>query len=131
MFPKPKLLCTGHDPLLLETRKWMLEKEFEVETADTIEATLKSLDSRAFDLLLLCHSLTDHECEVICAAVFSRTPTARVLQLTGSWSDIRAFIGPEEQTSAARPQNLIRKVTGMIRKAQAAGINSPDFSGTR
>ncbi|HUN86870.1 MAG TPA: hypothetical protein VMU48_20995 [Terracidiphilus sp.] len=102
----------------------MLQSEFEVKTADSIAGTIELVNRGAFDLLLLCHSLNDDECKVICAAVFSRTPAARVLQLTAGWGDIRTLIGPEEQTSAVRPQNLVRKVSEMIRSSQGATMNS-------
>lgn len=115
MFPKPGILCVGHDPMLLQTRKWMLEGEFEVEIADTVPDALGILGSRSFDLILLCHSLNDHECNMICDAVFARTPDTRVLQLNEGWRDIRSLTGPQEQISAARPMTLIRKITELTR----------------
>lgn len=128
---KTRVLCIGHDQLLLQTRKWMLEKEFEVETADTIGQTFELLNSRTYDLLLLCHSLDDNECKLICTAVFSRAMATRVLQLTEGWGTVRSLIGPEEQTSAAKPQTLVRKISEVIRDSQSPKIGPPDLSGAR
>ena len=122
MFPKAKILCVGHDPMLLQTRKWMLEGEFEVEVADIVPealATLAASDRLSFDIILLCHSLNDQECKTICDAVFSHSTATRVLQLNEGWRDIRSLAGPQEQISAARPQGLIEKITELAQRARS------------
>ncbi len=115
--------------MLLQTRKWMLEGEFEVEIADTVRDALQILSSRSFDLILLCHSLNDQECTMICEAVFSKTPDTRVLQLNEGWRDIRSLTGPQEQVSAARPQTLIRKIAELAHRAQSVRSGPQDMSG--
>ncbi|MFZ0746495.1 MAG: hypothetical protein WAM85_18955 [Terracidiphilus sp.] len=114
--------------MLLQTRKWMLDAEFEVEIADNIPEAVANLGARHFDLVLLCHTLNDQECRSICDEVFSKTPATRVLQLNEGWRDFRSLIGPEEQASAARPQTLIEKITEMAQKAQNARSGSPELS---
>ncbi len=128
MSPKARVLCIGHDRMLLQTRKWMLDAEFEVEIADNIPEAVANLGARHFDLVLLCHTLNDQECRSICDEVFSKTPATRVLQLNEGWRDFRSLIGPEEQASAARPQTLIEKITEMAQKAQNARSGSPELS---
>jgi hypothetical protein len=116
--------------MLLQTRKWMLEGEFEVEIADTLPQALELLaipDSRPFDLLLLCHSLNDSECRCICDAVFSRSTATRVLQLNEGWRDLRTLTEPLEQVSAARPQTLIQKITELARGARNARSGPTDI----
>lgn len=133
MFPKARILCVGHDPMLLQTRKWMLEGEFEVEIAETVVQAvvlLEVLDHRSFELVLLCHSLNDEECKTVCDAVFSKCPGTRVLQLNEGWRDIRSLTGPLEQISAARPQTLIEKIAELTRRAQRAQSGPTDFSET-
>lgn len=129
MFPQAGILCVGHDPTLLQTRKWMLEGQFEVELADTLTEALNVLRSRTFDLVLLCHSLNDLECKMICDAVFSQAPATRVLQLNEGWREVRSLIGPLEQTSAAKPQNLIQKITEMAERARGAHRGPANLSG--
>lgn len=128
MFPKARVLCVGHDSMLLQTRKWMLDGEFEVMIAETVPETLSVLSTHTFDILLLCHSLNDPECKAICNEVFSKTPATRVLQLTEGWRDVRSLIGPEELASATRPGNLIQKITEMAQRAQNVRSGPPDLS---
>lgn len=133
MFPKSRILCVGHDAMLLQTRKWMLEGEFEVETAETAAQALVLLEmvGRPFDLVLLCHSLNDQECKLLCDAVFSQSTAIRVLQLNEGWRDIRSLTGPQEQISAARPQTLIEKIAELTRRAQGTRSGPTDLSETR
>jgi CheY-like chemotaxis protein len=130
MLPKARILCVGHDPMLLQTRKWMLEGEFEVEIADTVPQALELLaipDSHLFDLILLCHSLNDAECKRICDAVFSEGTNTRVLQLNEGWRDLRTLSGPLDQVSAARPQTLLQKISELARGARNARSPSTDL----
>ncbi len=129
MFPKARILCVGHDPMLLQTRKWMLEGEFAVEVADTVPEALSSLatsNGPSFDLVLLCHSLTEQECKMICDVVFSHGTATRVLQLNEGWRDIRSLAGPQEQVSAARPQSLIEKITELAQRARSGPTDLRD-----
>ncbi|MGA8731353.1 MAG: hypothetical protein WB608_21525 [Terracidiphilus sp.] len=117
--------------MLLQTRKWMLEGEFEVEIASSVPeavATLEASNDLSFDLVLLCHSLNDQECKAACDAVFSRNTATRVLQLNEGWRDIRSLAGPQEQVSAAKPQSLIEKITEL---AQRSRSGPPDLSNAR
>jgi hypothetical protein len=116
--------------MLLQTRKWMLEGDFEVEIAETVPQALALLiipDSRPFDLILLCHSLHDQECKRICDAVFTLSTATRVLQLNEGWRDLRTLTAPLEQISAARPQTLIQKITELARGARNARSGPPDL----
>lgn len=116
--------------MLLQTRKWMLEGDFEVEIAETVPQALALLvipDSRPFDLILLCHSLTDQECRRICDVVFAMNADTRVLQLNEGWRDLRTLTGPLEQVSAARPQTLIQKITELARGARNARPGPTDL----
>lgn len=119
--------------MLLQTRKWMLEGEFEVETAETVAQALvlmEMVDQRPFDLVLLCHSLNDQECKLVCDAVFSQSTATRVLQLNEGWRDIRSLTGPQEQISAAKPQTLIEKIADLTRTAQSARSGPTELSET-
>ena len=117
--------------MLLQTRKWMLEGEFEVKITDSVSEALTAIaesDGISFDLVLLCHSLNDQECKLICDAVFSQSTATRVLQLNEGWRDIRSLTMPLEQISAARPQTLIEKIAELTRRAQGARSGPTDVS---
>lgn len=119
--------------MLLQTRKWILEGEFEVEVADTVAHALALLavpSPRPFDLVLLCHSLNDQECKLICDAVFSQSNATRVLQLNEGWRDIRYLTGPQEQISAARPQTLVQKITELAQRARRSRSGPADVGDT-
>ena len=106
----------------------MFAKEFDVDTADTLEATLERLTSHTYDLLMLCHSLSEEESQTISAAGLSRSPATHILQLTNGLGDNRAYIEPEEQSSSTRPQSLVRKVAQMMEKAPASDPGRSDTS---
>ena len=74
------ILIYGHDPTLLDTRRWVLEKAgFQVFTVGEMEGTAKLLADERIDLLLLCHTLTSEERRTIRAATTNLRPATKTL----------------------------------------------------
>jgi DNA-binding response OmpR family regulator len=58
------VLLHGHDAVLLDTRRMVLEVQgFEVLSSMQESTVLKALVSRRIDLLILCHTLSKEECD--------------------------------------------------------------------
>lgn len=56
-----RVLCFGRDPLLLETRRAVLAKHFDVTPVESLAALRRISYSRSFHLAVLCHSLSGSE----------------------------------------------------------------------
>jgi hypothetical protein len=77
-----RVLCIGRDLRLLETRQWVLQGRFESEQVSSI-AELEALDdSKCFDLVIFCHTLSLEECQKAAKIVRSRWRGVQVLGLS-------------------------------------------------
>jgi predicted esterase len=76
------ILMYGQDRELLESRTWVLEtRRYHVVTARQISDVLGASETDAFDLLILCHSVSENECELVRILATSRWPSIRSLVL--------------------------------------------------
>lgn len=78
---RPRLICYGHDDLLLYTRKKILEREFFVETCAHVSELGEILARGPVDIAVLCHSVPDAECEEVMHRVRQHSPSVKVLVL--------------------------------------------------
>jgi hypothetical protein len=76
-----RVLCYGHDEMLQYTRERILEREFLVERCGKLEALTEILARGPLDLLLLCQSVPDAECEEVIQRVREESPEVKVLVL--------------------------------------------------
>lgn len=77
----PRLLCYGHDELLLYTRKKVLEPEFFVEVCTDIPSLEQTLSRGPCEIAVLCHSVPDAECQEVLLRVREHCPDVKVLVL--------------------------------------------------
>lgn len=82
MIAQKRILLVSRDLMVLQTRKLMLGAYFEVSAAGRVLEADMFLAGRPFDLIILCYTLTEHDCEKIVDAVQRRSPRAKVLMLT-------------------------------------------------
>jgi hypothetical protein len=74
------ILIYGHDPVLLDTRRWVLEKaRFRIATAAALPAVLAAMTQEAPDLLVLCHTLAPDERTSARTAAASLRPPVKTL----------------------------------------------------
>jgi hypothetical protein len=76
------ILLVSRDVLVLQTRKLMLGAYFEVCAAGRVREATALLGARKFDLIVLCYTLTDDDCEKIVNAAQLHSPGAKILTLT-------------------------------------------------
>jgi hypothetical protein len=70
--------------MLLYTRKLILEGEFSVERCEDLAGLSKLLSRGPVDLVLVCHSVLQEECEEVIEKVRAESPAAKVLVLQES-----------------------------------------------
>lgn len=122
-----RVLIVSRDDMLLRTREMILGAFFEVEGAGRPSEAKALLKGNAFDLIVLCHSLTPDECEHLANLAHSQDPTAKVLAMSAngcskaqSWADRQLGVD-------AGPYGLLKECSEMLgyvlkSKAKAANV---------
>ncbi len=109
---KPAILLIADDPVLNRTRRLILEKYADVSLAGSLSEAATLLSARAFDLVLLCYSLSMQDCGAIVTLAHSLVPPPKVLAL--AQNDQRLFLSaPDQEFSAPTPADLLRKIAAM------------------
>jgi DNA-binding response OmpR family regulator len=117
------ILVYGNDPVLLQTRQWVLERgNFEVVLAETPAEVESILHSRTIPLLILCRSLSLEDCRTAFAIVEAQSAQTQRLLLQSSFSQDLALYSHEVLDPFDGPMALIdmaKKLTGQARTAAA------------
>jgi DNA-binding NarL/FixJ family response regulator len=77
-----RILLVSRDVMVLQTRKLMLGAYFDVCAAGRVLEAQTFLAKQPFDLLVLCYTLTDDDCQKIMDAAQAHCPDVKVLMLT-------------------------------------------------
>lgn len=78
-----QILVVSRDQMLLQTRRLILGTYFDVEAAGRISEAGSILSHHDFDLIVLCDTLTNSECQQIADMVSDRRPQPALLSLLG------------------------------------------------
>jgi DNA-binding response OmpR family regulator len=78
-----QILVVGRDQMLLQTHRLILGTYFEVEAAGRISEAGSILSKHDFDLIVLCDTLTDAECQQVAEMVQAQKPKPTLLSLLG------------------------------------------------
>jgi DNA-binding response OmpR family regulator len=78
-----QILVVSRDQMLLQTRRLILGTYFEVEGAGRMSEAGSILRQHDFDLIVLCDTLSNSECQQIAEMVHDRRPQPTLLSLTG------------------------------------------------
>jgi hypothetical protein len=76
-----RLLCYGHDDMLLYTRKRILDGYYAVELCDEVAGLQAILAGGPLDLVVLCQSVPDWECEAVIELARAASPGVKILTL--------------------------------------------------
>jgi CheY-like chemotaxis protein len=111
----PKILLVGQDFRLLATRAAVLAKTHaNVVCCSAIEA-LKILDGERFDLVVLCHSLTESEVARVTETVHRRWAATRILLVVSNVAQERLYKGVDfDATSLPDPDRLIGRTAELL-----------------
>ncbi|HEY1501030.1 MAG TPA: hypothetical protein VGF88_15745 [Acidobacteriaceae bacterium] len=110
---KPELLCVGHDFVLNRTRRLILEKCFDVKTANSVPEAMGLLSAQRFDLVLVCYSLTNEECRAMVEFIHALASPTKILALAEGCDRLPLGTGDEEFVSAG-PAELVKKAAAMV-----------------
>jgi DNA-binding response OmpR family regulator len=113
----PRLLCYGHDELLLYTRKKILEQEFSVETCTHISELPPILARGPVEVAVLCHSVPDDECHEVLLRVRKHSPAVKVLVLYESTPEICTEQSDKIMESLDGPATLLNDVRALMEEA--------------
>jgi hypothetical protein len=115
-----RVLCIGRDPRLLETRQWVLQGRFESEHVSSI-ADLEALDdSKCFDLVIFCHTLSPEECRRAAEIARSRWRGVQVLGLSSHTEACGPPICDQTVVGLDGPGVLLRKAEQMLDRNERA-----------
>ncbi len=80
---QPIIVVYGHDPTLLDTRTWVLERAgYRVLQASQFSELEQAADSLSVDLVVMCHTLTPQQCEEARASLQRQQPATKRLLIT-------------------------------------------------
>jgi hypothetical protein len=111
--------------MLNYTRKLILEKEFLVQRCEDLTGLARVLALGPVDLVLLCHSVPDRECEAVIEQVRASSPDAKVLVLHESMPGACSVHSDATMESLEGPPALLQEIHALLgmRAAQNAQEN--------
>lgn len=110
---RTRILCIGDDPVLLYSRRLVLETAgYSVESARGVLGTIEQVLLRRFDLVLLCHSITDEVVGHIVEASTRIAPQTPLLQVTPLDNPFRNQAYPA--LVSAVPAALLSAIAGQL-----------------
>ena len=77
-----RILLVSRDLMVLQTRKLMLGAYFDVSAAGRVVEAKSLLADRPYDLIVLCYTLPNDDCQKVREAVRLHCPGAKILMLT-------------------------------------------------
>jgi DNA-binding response OmpR family regulator len=114
----PQILLIGHEPSLMDTRRWLLQgRGFRVLLAARVTDASQILSSHDIDLLILCHSLSVKDLTHAIRMAQSIRPQMKrlILQSTDISHTVAALEEREQVLEPLEgPQAFLRKVTTML-----------------
>jgi len=122
-----RVLVVSRDEMLLRTREMILGAFFAVRGAGRFSEARVLLTNNRFDLIILCHSLTQEECERLALIAHEQDHRPLILAMSASsrgnikpWADKQLGVD-------AGPYGLVKKCAEMLgfvlkSKARAAHV---------
>jgi DNA-binding response OmpR family regulator len=110
----PQVLVVSRDEMLLHTRQLILGAFFQVYGAGRIREVEDLISRRRFDLIILCYTLTESDCQRVMDLVGRQKTRPRILVLSPAGSR-----PPETESSLvmmteAGPYYLLKKTAEML-----------------
>jgi DNA-binding response OmpR family regulator len=118
---RPRLLCYGHDGMLLYTRKLILEAEFSVERCEELSGLAEVLSRGRVDLVLVCHSVPQEECAEVIEKVRAESPAVKVLALQESLGGACSAHSDATMDNLEGPPALLHEIHALL--GMATGEN--------
>ncbi len=110
----PRILCYGHDEVLLYTRKLILDREFVAEKCGTLAGLTEILSRGPLDLLLICQSVSEAECEEVIEMVRAASPEVKVLVMQAGHPGLCSVHSDAAMENLEGPPALLEEIRGML-----------------
>ena len=115
--------------MLLYTRKLILEGEFSVERCEEPSGLEEVLSRGPVDLVLVCHSVPQEECEAVIEKVRAESPAAKVLVLHEAPGGACSAHSDATMDNLEGPPALLHEIHALL--GMAAGQNEMDGESSR
>jgi hypothetical protein len=109
--------------MLLTTRKLILDREFLVDRCEEIACLTEILSRHSLDLVLLCQSVPDKECEEIIEIVRAASPEAKVLVLQAGHPASCSLHSDAAMEGLDGPPALLHEIHALL--GMASGQSAP------
>jgi hypothetical protein len=122
-----RVLVVSRDEMLLRTREMILGAFFAVRGAGRSSEAKTLLTNYRFDLIVLCHSLTNDECERLAMIAHEQNPRCLILAMTATSRAVMKPWADKQLGVDAGPYGLLKKCAEMVgfvlkSKARAAHV---------
>ena len=104
-----RVLCFGHNLMLLETRQWIPEKRFPSVYVSSLSDLERVVEGGGFDLLILCHSLSQHDLRKAADLVHNICPRLQVLALRSDTAAWDAPVSGQVMLGLDGPRALVQR----------------------
>lgn len=116
---RPRLLCYGHDDMLLYTRKCILESDFSVEICTGLTRLGECLRAGPVRVVVICHSVSDQECKAAIEMARAAWPGIKILTLREGDHEECSLHADKSMDHLDGPPALLYKVHSLLGTASA------------
>jgi hypothetical protein len=109
-----RVLCFGHNLMLLETRQWILEKRFLSVYVSSLSDLERVAEGGGFDLLILCPSLSRHDFRKAADLVHDICPRLKVLALSSETTAWDPPVSDQVVIGLDGPRALLQRNRGPL-----------------
>jgi hypothetical protein len=113
-----RVLCYGHDETLLHTRELILSREFSVEACRDLAGLSDSISRGPVDLVLICQSVSQEECDEVIERVRVESPESKVLVLHESTPGACSVHSDATMEHLEGPPELLHKIHSLLGMAR-------------
>jgi DNA-binding response OmpR family regulator len=130
MNSKARVLVVSRDDMLLRTREMILGGFFDVRGAGRFSEAKALISTSPFDLIVLCHSLQENECEQLAQLAHSQVARVMVLVMNAATNRASERSWADKQLGVdVGPYGLLKTCASMLglvlkSKAKAARLHS-------
>ena len=108
------VLVVSRDQMLLQTRALILGTYFQVEAAGRVPEAEEAMRKQAFDLVVLCNSLSDDEYRKMIDLCLSQDPSPKVLTLHAGNNGSSRVGGDGDYAVEQGPYQLLKKTAELV-----------------
>jgi DNA-binding response OmpR family regulator len=109
-----RVLVVSRDQMLLQTRQLILGAYFQVEGAGRIQEAEALIARYRFDLIVLCASLSDNECQRVADVVADLNPRPKILTLSSGGGSLMHPESDQTLVTEAGPYHLLKKSAELL-----------------